>query len=65
MSCVARKSVFGGSDKVRHKPGCTEDDLMLETSDLETRGIVLSKALISCAVIAYMQKADFLMTFLK
>ena len=32
------------SDQVRHKPGCTatEDGLMLEISDLESRGILLS-----------------------
>ena len=31
-------------DQVRHKPGCTvtEDGYMLETSDIERRGIVLS-----------------------
>ena len=33
------------SDLVRHKPGCTvtEDGQRLEISDLESRGIVLSK----------------------
>ena len=38
-----RKSVFGVSDMVQHKPGCTttEDALRLEISDLESRGIVL------------------------
>ena len=33
------------SDLVRHKPGCTatEDGQRLEISDLESRGIILSK----------------------
>ena len=45
MSLVMRKPVFGVSDQVRHKPGCTvtEDGYRLEISDLESRGIVLSK----------------------
>ena len=44
MSLVVRKPVFGVSDQVRHKPGCTaiEDGLRLEISDLGRRGIVLS-----------------------
>ena len=44
MSLVVRKPVFGVSDQVRHKPGCTttEDDKRLEISDLGSRGIVLS-----------------------
>ena len=38
-----RKPVFGVSDMVQHKAGCavTEDGLMLEISDLGSRGIVL------------------------
>ena len=38
------KQVFGVSDQVRRKPGCTatEDGKRLEISDLESRGIVLS-----------------------
>ena len=38
-----RKPVFGVSDLVRHKPGCTasEDGQRLEISDLESEGIVL------------------------
>ena len=54
-----RKPVFGVSDLVRHKPGCTatEDGLRLEISDLESRGIATiyvakTKALISFAVAA-------------
>ena len=45
MSCDVRKPVFGVSDQVRHKPGCTatEDGYRHEISDLESRGIVLSK----------------------
>ena len=44
MSLVVRKPVFGVSDLVRHKPGCTatEDGWRLEISDLDSRGIVLS-----------------------
>ena len=44
MSRVQRKSVFGASDQVRHKLGCTapEDGLRLETLDLGSKGIVLS-----------------------
>ena len=40
---LMRKTVFGVSDQVRHKPGCTatEDDKRLEISDLGSRGIVL------------------------
>ena len=38
-----RKPVFGVSDQVRYKPGCTatEDGQRLEISDLGSRGIVL------------------------
>ena len=38
-----RKSVFGVSDQVRYKPGCTdiENGKRLEISDLVSRGIVL------------------------
>ena len=41
-----KKSVFWVSDLVGHKPGytATEDGSRLEISDLENRGIVLSKA---------------------
>ena len=44
MSLVVRKTVFGVSDQVRHKPGCTvtENGLRLEISDLGRRRIVLS-----------------------
>ena len=44
MSLVVRKPVFGVSDQVRHKPGCTatEDGEKLEISYLGSRGIVLS-----------------------
>ena len=53
MSLVVRKPVFGVSDQVRHKPGCTatEDSLRLEISDLgSTISVAKAKALISCAV---------------
>ena len=41
MSLVVRKQVFGVSDQVRLKPGCstTEDGQGLEISDLRSRGI--------------------------
>ena len=44
LSLVMRKPVFGVSDQVRHKPGCTktEDDYRLEISDLGSKGIELS-----------------------
>ena len=44
MSLIVRKPVFRVSDQVPHKPVCTatEDDYMLEISDLGRRGIVLS-----------------------
>ena len=44
MSLVVRKRVFGVSDQVPHKPGCTatEDGQRLEISDLGSRWIVLS-----------------------
>ena len=44
MSCVARKPVFGVSDQVWHKLGCTatEDSYRLQILDQGSRGIVLS-----------------------
>ena len=44
MSLVVRKPIFGVSDQVLHKPGCTttEDSYRLEISDLGSRVIVLS-----------------------
>ena len=44
LSLVLRKPVFGVSDQVAHKPGCTatEDGLRLEISDLDRRVIALS-----------------------
>ena len=44
MSLVVRKPVFGVSEQVPHKPGCTatEDVKRPEISDLGSRGIVLS-----------------------
>ena len=46
-----RKPVFGVSDHVRHKPGCTptEDSKRLEILDLESRGTVLSCSENICA----------------
>ena len=43
MSLVVRKPVFGVSDQVRHKPGCTatQDGMRLEIPDLGSGGIVL------------------------
>ena len=55
-----RKSVFGVSDQVRHKPGCTaaEDGWRLEILDLGSGGdctirVAKTKALISVFVFAY------------
>ena len=44
MSLVVRKPVFGVSDQVPHKPGCTttQDGMRLEISDIGRRWIVLS-----------------------
>ena len=55
MSLVLRKPVFGVSDQVPHKPGCTakEDGSRLEISYLEsTINEAITKALISFAVTA-------------
>ena len=45
MSLVTRKPVFGVSDIVRHKPACaaTIASKRLESSDIKTRGIILSR----------------------
>ena len=45
VSCVMRKPVIRVSNYVRHKPGftATEDGQRLEISDLQCRGVVLSK----------------------
>ena len=57
MSLVLRKPVFGVSDQVRHKPGCTttENGWRLEILGIKkkrdcTIHIAKTKALISCAV---------------
>ena len=44
MNMVARKTVLGVSDEVRHIYDCTvtEPSLTIEISDLETRVIILS-----------------------
>ena len=65
-----RNPVFGVSDLVRHKPGCTatEDGYRLEISDLERRGICVAKTKphgCSAALFSHMQKSGFLMTRLK
>ena len=72
MSHVATKPVFRVSDQVRHKAGCiaTEDSQRLKISDLESRDVAKTKALISCAVTAQLIcalcfrtcKKQFLMT---
>ena len=66
MSSIIRKPVFGVSDQVQHKPGCTttENSKRLEFSDLGSRGVVLcivakTKALISCVVTAQLICAIF------
>ena len=64
-----RKTVFGVSDQVRHKPGCaaTEDGKRLEISDLRSRDCTIrvakSKVLISFAVTAIDCKADLCFLF--
>ena len=44
-SYVMRKPVFGVCDQVRLKPACSavETSKRLEISDIETRGIILSR----------------------
>ena len=44
LNLIVRKPVFGVSDQIRHKPGCTikGDGEMLEISDLASKRIVLS-----------------------
>ena len=45
MSHVMRKPIYRVSDQVRRKPACaaTEARQWLEISDMETRGIILSR----------------------
>ena len=62
-SCIARKSVFGVSDQVRHTSGCVA---RLEISGLERKDYTIdrieNKALISCAVFI---NASFVMALLQ
>ena len=75
MRHVTTKPVFGISDQVQHKLGCsaTEDGLRLEFSDLGSRRIVLcsenkaadqlcSYRAADLRLFLHMQKAGFLMT---
>ena len=74
MSLVVRKPVFGVSEQVLHKPGCTitEDSQRLQISDLGRKGFLLSvlrkqrrwsasglARSWSAALFSHMQKADF------
>ena len=61
-----RKPVFMVLYQVRHKSGCTatEDDKRLEILDLGRRGIVVAKALFSCAVMTQLICA-FVFTYAK
>ena len=54
MSLVVRKPVFWVLDLLPHKPVCTaiEDGWRLEISELGSRGVAKTKALISFAVTA-------------
>ena len=59
LSHGVRKPVFGVSDQVRHKPGCTGDTRWLEARNFVFRKkrdctiyVAKTKALISCAVTA-------------
>ena len=77
MSRIIRRPVFGVSDQVKHKSGCTTDpQQMARGLKFRSTGIALSmlckiKALISCVVtsqlictcFSHMQKAGFLMTW--
>ena len=64
MSSKVTKPVFGVSNQVRHKPGCTttEDGYRLESSDLESRGIVLSTAKTK-ALISFVATAKLICVF--
>ena len=69
MSLVVRKPVFGASDQVRHKPGCTdtEDGRRLEISDLESKGADQPRGYreADLRLFSHMQKAGFLTMRLK
>ena len=45
LTLVTRKPVFGICDEARHKPACaaTEARQRLEISEIDTRGIILSR----------------------
>ena len=69
MNRVVTKPVFGVSDKVERKPGCTatEHGWRLEISDLG-RGLLnylFSENKGADQLFSHMQKAGFLMTWLK
>ena len=58
---VMRKPVFGVSDKVRLKPACaaTEARSKLEISDIETRGIILSRQRTTKVLIRLRERAGW------
>ena len=61
MSLVTRKPVFGIFDQVRLKPACSasEASYSLEISDIETRGIILSRQRTTKALIRLRGCADW------
>ena len=68
MSHFGKKPVYGVSDQIQHRVGCTvtEDGKRFDISYLGSIYVAKTKALITCAVITplflHMQKAGFLMT---
>ena len=60
-SLVMRKPVFRVCDQVRHKPACaaTEARYRLESSDIETRGIILSRQRTTMALISLRECAGW------
>ena len=65
MSRITRKPVFGVSDQVQHKRGCTatEDGKRLEKLDLGHRGIVLCSKNIGAAQLCGYHAANLLFCF--
>ena len=64
MSHFVRKPVFGVSDKVGHKPGCTTTEDGVEARN--SRGVVVkTKALISCAVTTELIGAFYFLLYVK
>ena len=60
-----KKTVFGFCDQVRHKPACAarEARQRLEISDIETRGIILSRQRTTKVLISLRGSAPLLFTY--